>query len=400
LIAAGTISPLLVISLIPEAKKFTEAIPSWVDAHVDSLLKRRGAVAQAALKHIEHIPVLGKQAQAFAWFDNKACEFTGGILKGAGSMVGGVLNMVTHPVETATGLYAMAEHVPVMNGLVPNPLKLAHAGADIIFNGADPKTRLETVIDPVKSLQDDGKFGKALVDGFIEPYKKSWSEGKYFEVAGRATFDIGSLFIGAGEANAAIKIGEVASVAGKTAEVANVAGKAEKATEAASLAGKTGKTAEVASTTDKTIKVAGAAEKTDKVAKGALSNRNIAGSRQSIAKKANNSLLSRTKIIDGLTGLTQQGNRIADGIRSGDIKMNVLGDELFDRAYASKGGWGSSPQAFALKQKIYVRRGASNLLSDIVHEGTHALDNIHGNVRVPYGNNPYPWEKRAFFYER
>jgi hypothetical protein len=229
-IAAGTISPVAGISMIPEAKKFTEAIPHWVDKHVDGLLKRRGAIAQTALKQIEHIPVLGKQAQAFAWFDNKACEFTGGVLKGAGSFVGGMANMVTHPIETASGFYTMAEHVPFMAGIVPNPLKLAHAGADILFNGADPKARLQTVTDPQKSLEDDAKFGKALVTGFIEPYKKSWAEGKYFEVAGRAAFDVGSLFIGAGEANAAVKGGEVASVAGKTAEVANLASRTSKVT--------------------------------------------------------------------------------------------------------------------------------------------------------------------------
>jgi hypothetical protein len=240
--------------LSPDARKFTEAIPGWIDKHVDQLTKGRANMMKALVKPLEHIPVVGKAAQAYAWFDNKVGEFGGGILKGAGSMVGGVLNMVTHPVETATGLFAMAEHVPVMNGLVPNPLKLAHAGADIIFNGADPKTRLETVIDPVKSLQDDGKFGKALVDGFIEPYKKAWSEGKYAEVAGRATFDIGSLFIGAGEANAAIKTGEVASVAGKTAEVANVAGKAEKATEAASLAEKAADAGTLAKGADELVK--------------------------------------------------------------------------------------------------------------------------------------------------
>jgi hypothetical protein len=168
----------------------------------------------------------------------------------------------------------MAEHVLFMAGLVPNPLKLAHAGADIIFNGADPKARMETVIDPGKSLQDDAKFGKALVDGFVEPYKKSWSEGKYFEVAGRATFDIGSMFIGAGEANAAIKTGEVASVAAKTAEVANVASKtaevanvASKTGEVANVASKSGKATEVASTTGKTTGVAETAGKTGKVSK-------------------------------------------------------------------------------------------------------------------------------------
>jgi hypothetical protein len=138
------------------------------------------------------------------------------------------------------------------------------------------------VMDPGKSLQDDAKFGKALVKGFVEPYKKSWAEGKYFEVAGRATFDIGSLFIGAGEANAAIKTGEVASVAGKTAEVASVASKAGEVANVASKAGevanvasragkvanvasKAGKAAEVASATGKTAEAVNVASKTGKV---------------------------------------------------------------------------------------------------------------------------------------
>jgi hypothetical protein len=190
--------------------------------------------------------------------------------------VGGVVNIVTHPVETASGIYAMAEHVPLMGGLVPNPLKLAYAGVDVMFNGADPKSRLETVMDPGKSLQDDAKFGKALVKGFIEPYKKSWSEGKYFEVAGRATFDIGSMFIGAGEANAAIKTGEVASVAAKTAEVANVASKtgevasvASKTAEVANVATKTGEVANVVSKSGKATEVASTAGKATEVAESA-----------------------------------------------------------------------------------------------------------------------------------
>ena len=157
---------------------------------------------------------------------------------------------------------------------------------------------------------------------------------------------------------------------------------------------------EAASTTGQATKIVKTAKKTDKVGKRALSNRKSGGLQKSVAKSPKDTRLSRTKITDDLTGLTQQGNRIADGIKSGKVKVNVLGDELFDRAYASKGGWGSSPQAFALKEQIYVRSGSPSLLSDIVHEGTHAFDNFHKNVTVPYGKNPYPWEKRAFFYER
>jgi hypothetical protein len=45
-IAPGTASPLLEISLIPEAKKFTEAIPSWVDKHVASCSSDEGRLCR------------------------------------------------------------------------------------------------------------------------------------------------------------------------------------------------------------------------------------------------------------------------------------------------------------------------------------------------------------------
>jgi hypothetical protein len=64
------------ISLLPGAKQFTEAIPSWIDKHVDLLNKSRTQMVQAVIKPLEHIPVVGKAAQAFAWFDNKV--FGGG----------------------------------------------------------------------------------------------------------------------------------------------------------------------------------------------------------------------------------------------------------------------------------------------------------------------------------
>jgi hypothetical protein len=327
------------------------------------------------------------------------------------------------------------------------------------------------VINPAKSLEDDQKFGKALVEGFIEPYKKSWSEGKYFEVAGRAAFDVGSLFIGAGEANAAIKGGaaasktaevanvagktaEVANVASKTAEVANVASKTGKATEVANVAAKTGKTAEVANATSKVEKASEVASitekasemtstssrmttaeqavgKTDKVTKAETIQAKLpakAGEETLTAGKAQKTVqpseissaskksalkesakkgagkakgpTSKADIIDNLKGKTKQGDLVADGIHSGDIGVNVLGDELFDRAYAMKGGTGEAPQAFQVGDHTYVRRESPTLSSDLIHEGTHRLDELHGNVKVPYEINPYTWEKRAFFYER
>ncbi len=96
--------------------------------------------------------------------------------------------------------------------------------------------------------------------------------------------------------------------------------------------------------------------------------------RTSLVNGAGDARVVSEKLADGLTGLTEQGNRVAAGIRSGRIRVNILGDKLFDKAFVLKGGTGSSPQAFQLAEQIYVRRGSTNLLSDIVHEGTHVLD--------------------------
>jgi hypothetical protein len=87
----------------------------------------------------------------------------------------------------------------------------------------------------------------------LQPYAEQWNKGKYADVAGRAGFDILSLLTGAGEANAAGKLGtaarlgEAADVA-KMAEVAQTAGKAADVAQAARAAevAQAGKAAEVA----------------------------------------------------------------------------------------------------------------------------------------------------------
>jgi hypothetical protein len=93
--------------------------------------------------------------------------------------------------------------------------------------------------------------------------------------------------------------------------------------------------------------------------------------------------------------LTDQGNAISASINSGATKLNVLGDNLFEQAYALKGGVGEAPQAFALENQIYVRQNSCNLFSDIVHEGTHSLDYLNN-----FSGSNIDWEIRAFSAER
>jgi hypothetical protein len=277
---------------------------------------------------------------------------------------------------------------------------LAHAGVDVMFNGADPKKRLETVMDPGKSLQDDAKFGKALVKGFIEPYKKSWSEGKYFEVAGRATFDIGSMFIGAGEANAAIKTGEVASVAAKTAEVANVASKtgevasvASKTAEVANVASKTGEVANVASKSGKAAEVASTVGKVDKVSEVTSITDKVSDTGKG-AKTTTEAIEEAGKAADGAKasknvdfaegnwdGKRRNGVGNLEGRRLSRRELNAIEHELTenglnlnrraDKAIRQRGGSEQARAGFDFKSgTVLLRKGATHF--DAFHEMTHA----------------------------
>ncbi len=96
-----------------------------------------------------------------------------------------------------------------------------------------------------------------------------------------------------------------------------------------------------------------------------------------------------------IDGVTAQSTKIAEAIRSGDLKVSVLGDDLFERAL----GVDSSTTALMSGRKLYLRRNSDSITSDLVHEGTHGLDYINDfGVSIPKPR--FSWEKRAFFQER
>ena len=71
-----------------------------------------------------------------------------------------------------------------------------------------------------------------------------------------------------------------------------------------------------------------------------------------------------------------------------------MGDKYFEEYLGEK----STVTAVAKGRNIYVRKDSNHILSDIIHEGTHALDYMER-----YGVNGlsrWSWEKRAYFYER
>ena len=165
------------------------------------------------------IPVLEQVANAGKSYLDTETELAGGIGRGVTGLVGGVAGMVANPVDTAKGLEAMAEHIPGIGG---TGLKAAHGLLNVAM-GDETMGQLGQSLSPEQSLKDDGQFWKTVGGGLVGQYSDQWKGGKYADVVGHAGFDIGSLFLGAGEANAAGKLGEAAKLAdaAKLGEVAD-----------------------------------------------------------------------------------------------------------------------------------------------------------------------------------
>ena len=83
---------------------------------------------------------------------------------------------------------------------------------------------------------------------------------------------------------------------------------------------------------------------------------------------------TRKQILDYIDGKTKQSSIIVDKIRKGEIKISVLGDKLFDEYL----GVESDVVGAAVGNSIYLRKNSKTIYSDIVHEGTHAIDFLNG----------------------
>jgi len=186
---------------------------------VDWLEDQASRGAHWAANKAEGIPGLEQLANGGAWLVDQQAQLTGGVLKGAGSLVGGVAQMAVDPVDTALGVERLMEH----NMVTGMPLKFAHGLYDMAANGREFSDVLDASFNPVRSFQDDMSFYKGMASGLIQPYRESIEKGKYAEAGGRAIFDIGSLILTGGESAAvegAADVGRVAGVLGEAGDVA------------------------------------------------------------------------------------------------------------------------------------------------------------------------------------
>ncbi|HEX3473549.1 MAG TPA: hypothetical protein VHT91_00835 [Kofleriaceae bacterium] len=210
---------------------------------------------------VADVPVLGTLAEGMADNVSMTTEVLGGVVGGATSLVGGVVNAVAHPLDTAAGVEALAEHVPVTGDL----LRMGHNALNVVEGKESVGEALDHSFNPLTIAQDDTKFWGAMGSAIIDPYKQSIDEGRYGEVAGRAAFDIGSLLIGAGEANAGVKGAEVAADAARATEIAADAARgseiAADAARGSEVAADAARGSEVAADASRTSEIAADAER-------------------------------------------------------------------------------------------------------------------------------------------
>ena len=375
----------------------------WGTRAVDWTVDSVASGARQAAGALKDVPVLGHVAAAGAWVTSQQVELVGGILKGAGTMVGGVANMVVHPVDTVKGLYALAEHIPL---LPVNPLRVAHAAYDVTVEGKDARETFGKALNPLEMLKDDAEFGKALVKGVIEPYGEAIEKGKYAEAVGRGIFDIGSIVLTAGGgaavsggtkgaqvanvASKAVRGAEVANVAAKTArgaEVANIAAKTGKGAEVANVAAKTGKGAEVANVAAKTGKGAEIANVTSTAGKGAevVNAGKVARVGQETGVWRIPTGIKPTRLTEGIevvvkrsSGALDEGWRVEGKLPNGRIRVNKPGV-----------GYKDLPAAEVIKANpnlLEVPNGASVAVrrtSGVIDEGWQVQERLpNGNYKV------------------
>lgn len=88
-------------------------------------------------------------------------------------------------------------------------------------------------------------------------------------------------------------------------------------------------------------------------------------------------VLDKLQLIAGISGVTKQASDIVDNIKNKKIRLTILGDDLFEKYL----GVSAETAAYTVDNHMYLRMSTLNGLSDLIHEGTHAMDHISGRSR-------------------
>jgi hypothetical protein len=120
-------------------------------------------------------------------------------------------------VTLARGVSELASPVEWLAHPEQNMQRLTTAG-----NSLTALAKLSSPIEWAMHPSENGQAVTALWNGVTKNYQGAAASGDYSKIAGRLVVDVGSMLVGAGEANAAIKAAEGVNVLGHSAEAANV----------------------------------------------------------------------------------------------------------------------------------------------------------------------------------
>jgi hypothetical protein len=213
----------------------------WVDHGTHALADR-----------VSNVPVLGALAHSAADGITADAQFVGGVAEGATDFVGGLVNTVAHPINTAKGLEALGEHagIPILSSTL-------RAGHDLI-DGRSLGETADRALNPFNesTRREDGQFWHQAWNGIKEPYARSVNEGRPMEALGHGAFDLASMLVGVGEAGDAARIAEVGSTAERASTIARVGSVASDTERLTNVA----RAGEVASDVERTSSVARAVD--------------------------------------------------------------------------------------------------------------------------------------------
>lgn len=169
----------------------------WLENKIDVGQDWLAEKAHSAAGLAEGIPVLEQLASGAATGLDWSTQITAGALQGATTFGSGVIGMAANPVDTARGLFALGEQLPVFPGNVANPLKMLRGAYDVATGQAGFGETLNRVFNPIETTRESMEFGGRLVEGFTESYRRSiGDDNDYGQAVGRAGSDILSLLLG------------------------------------------------------------------------------------------------------------------------------------------------------------------------------------------------------------
>jgi hypothetical protein len=310
---------------------------SWWDKLID------GAEAKVdeAAKKVENATGNNPLVKLFTGFGRFQVQVAGGALKAVGDMVGGIVNAVAHPIQTLKGLWGLAAHIPF------SPPNLIHVGMQVMQGKGFSEI-----------LDEEKRYMTGVWNGLTAGYQTAIKEGKWGEIPGRLLVDVGSLLIGAGEANAAAKgvssAGKAASLVDDVAKVANVADDVAKV---ASVADDVAKVSRIqtalnaASTAIKGSRVAGVATKATaaaqkvldmlgdvgKAAMSAAKSNKLGAAAVTQAEKLGAKVMAIAEKAKGLQGVEKAGElyaKLADEAAVVAREARALGSVVKDASYA------------------------------------------------------------------